>query len=199
MAQEQSHNTALEESYRLRGLDRANKSKMKVLEKFKAIHKDRYDYSQFVYTRRVDPSIVICKEHGSFEISAGNHLAGNGCNQRYLDSKSGWRLDTWIERANVAPSFDSFKVYIIECWNKDEHFFKIGKTFSTVQKRFVGKHKMPYEFKIIKTIENEDGRYIHKLEKELHKLSAANKYKPKLYFGGSLNECYSESLIIKTE
>ncbi len=49
------------------------------IEKARAVHGDRYDYSKTVYVRSKDKVIITCKEHGDFEQRAGGHLAGKGC------------------------------------------------------------------------------------------------------------------------
>ena len=49
------------------------------IEKARAKHGDRYDYSKTVYTRARDRVIITCKEHGDFEQVAANHTRGNGC------------------------------------------------------------------------------------------------------------------------
>jgi hypothetical protein len=51
-----------------------------VIEKFKTVHGDRYDYSKYVYPKRKElKGIVICKEHGEFETTRMHHEKGIGC------------------------------------------------------------------------------------------------------------------------
>jgi len=180
------------ESYRLRGLKRAEKRSKTILQRYKKIHGDRYDYSKHVYTKRGDLSTIICKKHGEFEMAPAGHLSGYGCNKCYQENRRSWTAESWKSMAVDAVSFDSFKVYILECWNKKERFFKIGMTFRRISDRFVGK-TLPYNYRVVKIIENEDAKYIHKLEKDLHKLNKSSRYKPKINFGGS-TECYSEPI-----
>ena len=45
----------------------------------KAIHGDRYDYSQTVYKGKRKKVTIICREHGPFEQWPDGHLAGQGC------------------------------------------------------------------------------------------------------------------------
>jgi hypothetical protein len=50
------------------------------IEKAKIIHNDKYDYSKVIYPNNAYEKVtIICKKHGEFEQSAGNHLAGQGC------------------------------------------------------------------------------------------------------------------------
>lgn len=45
----------------------------------RAVHGDRYDYSQAVYVNAQTPIVILCPEHGPFEQVATYHLDGNGC------------------------------------------------------------------------------------------------------------------------
>lgn len=49
------------------------------ISKFKEVHKDLYDYSEFKFTRAKDKSIISCREHGAFEQRPQNHAKGEGC------------------------------------------------------------------------------------------------------------------------
>jgi G:T-mismatch repair DNA endonuclease (very short patch repair protein) len=50
-----------------------------VLEKFRKIHGDRYDYCDTEYQTTHDIVMIKCKEHGSFQQSPHGHLHGQGC------------------------------------------------------------------------------------------------------------------------
>ena len=43
------------------------------------IHNNKYDYSMAKYNGSNKKIIIICKEHGSWECTAGSHLANHGC------------------------------------------------------------------------------------------------------------------------
>lgn len=50
------------------------------VERARAIHGDRYDYSRASYGKNCESHVsVICREHGEFKISPSNHLKGKGC------------------------------------------------------------------------------------------------------------------------
>lgn len=55
------------------------KTQEQVLAKFVAKHGDRYDYRQAVYVDSDTKMTVICREHGAFEITSGDHYSGKGC------------------------------------------------------------------------------------------------------------------------
>ena len=50
-----------------------------IIEKFKQVHGDKYDYSKVEYVSTHKHITVICPEHGEFQISPANHLKGQGC------------------------------------------------------------------------------------------------------------------------
>lgn len=70
------------------------------VERARALHGDRYDYSQTVYKDAKTPVTIICKIHGPFQQLPHNHLRGGGgcipCNKI-----EGRRLSvtTFLERA----------------------------------------------------------------------------------------------------
>lgn len=49
------------------------------IEKSRAIHGDKYDYSKVEYNGNRLPVTIICPEHGEFQQIAGEHLRGRGC------------------------------------------------------------------------------------------------------------------------
>ena len=58
-----------------------------LIEKFKEIHGNLYDYSQIEYKSYKEKVKVICKKHGVFLISISKHLQGQGCPEcRYIKS-----------------------------------------------------------------------------------------------------------------
>jgi hypothetical protein len=108
---------------------------------------------------------------------------------------NGWRKSVWLDNAKASGRFESFKVYKIRCYSEDEEFYKIGRTFISIEKRFHMNIEitasLPYFYEIIETIESDDGEYIWNLEVELHKKHKEYKYSPLKYFGGS-TECFSK-------
>lgn len=54
-------------------------SKEEVVNRFKEIHGDKYDYSKFNYINSITKGVIICPKHGEFLQSANVHLRGAGC------------------------------------------------------------------------------------------------------------------------
>ena len=55
------------------------KSLDQVLEDFRKVHGDRYDYSKVKYVAGTAKVIIICPKHGEFLKSPANHIKGQGC------------------------------------------------------------------------------------------------------------------------
>ena len=49
------------------------------IEKAKAVHGDKYDYSKVVYNGANEKVCIVCPEHGEFWQYPSNHLGGSGC------------------------------------------------------------------------------------------------------------------------
>src|ERR1035437_4322353 len=90
-----------------------------------AIHNNKYDYSLVEYSGSQINVIIICKEHGEFKQFPNSHLKGRGCPICSLITKGGWTSHKWLIKANKSMYFDSFKIYVIECYNDNERFIKI--------------------------------------------------------------------------
>lgn len=162
------------------------------INKANIVHNMYYDYSKTNYTGALNKTAIICPIHGEFLQRPSDHLAGTGCPKCAKD-KLGWTYTNWEDRALKSVNFESFKLYIIECWNDDERFIKIGKTFTSMGKRFNGKSTIPYEWKVLR-IEEGSARYISEKEVELHNKFKQERYVPKLVFGGS-TECFNRKII----
>lgn len=50
-----------------------------VIQRFKTIHGDKYDYSRIKYEGKLIPVEIICPEHGSFFVRPVDHWCGTGC------------------------------------------------------------------------------------------------------------------------
>jgi len=100
---------------------------------------------------------------------------------------STWRYRDWKKAGERSNNFDSFKVYVIKCYGNNEIFYKIGKTFNTLSRRF--SKDFPYEYEVTRVVVG-DADYISKLEKQLHRDNKDRTYVPKLQFNG-MYECFT--------
>ena len=110
-----------------------------VLDRFKKVHGDEYDYSLVEYGNNRTDVIIICHKHGEFQQKHFNHAKGSGC--RTCKSSKGERE---VERFLL---------------NKNIHYEK-QKKFSGCKKKL----ELPFDFWIprIKTIIEYDGEQHYK-------------------------------------
>ena len=152
-------------------------------------HGNKYDYSLTEYFNIKTKVNIICPIHGLFEQTPNNHLNGKGCRNCGLENGT-WQYHIWENKGLKSSNFDSFKVYIIECWNDTEKFYKIGKTFKTINSRFKGKQFMPYNYKVLNEYMG-TAQEISILENELKNKHKEHSYKPKNKFNG-MYECFNK-------
>lgn len=158
----------------------------------KEIHGELYDYSQVKWESATKKINILCNVdgHGLFAQTPNNHLSGKGCDKCRMDNRKikaiGWSLQMWEDSAKRSNNFDSFKVYIIRCWDEEEEFYKIGRTFTTVEERYKNRFKYNYEIinQIVMTSED-----CYQKEIELRQNNKSNKYTPLKKFNG-YTECY---------
>ena len=67
-----------------------------LINEFKAVHGDKYNYSKVEYNGAKNDIIIICKKHGEFKQEASVHKSGSGCkkcgnlnssNSKFIDEK----------------------------------------------------------------------------------------------------------------
>lgn len=162
------------------------------------LYYSNHEYSKFIYNCANCKSIITCKKHGDFEQTPSKHLENQGCgkcsnlrvSESMIKNPNGWNYTNWQKAGERSKNFDSFKVYIIRCWNESEEFYKIGKTFTTVDSRFKLKSMMPYNYEIITVSIFETSREASEYENSLQRINKKYSYKPNITFNGS-NECFS--------
>jgi len=160
------------------------------IRKAKKVHGDKYFYDKVNYINNSTKVEIICEKHGVFTQIPYNHLKGYGCKKCVIlegRRSLGFSPKSWLESAEKSPNFDSFKLYIIKCWNDEEVFYKVGITYTTIEKRF---KRFPYKYTVALLYE---GRCddMFKLEKSIHRRNKSSKYIPKKRFDG-YTECFSE-------
>ena len=169
------------------------------IEKADLVHSGKYTYSECKYVNSKQKVTITCSIHGNFDQTPKDHLQGKGCPicgrtktlNLYKDSD-------WETAGEKSPLFQGFQLYIVECWNHNEHFIKVGKTYTNIYKR-LRKNTLPYEFKILNQYYG-SAKFISELERNIHTTIKEFSYIPKISFGGRY-ECFSshiKELIITT-
>lgn len=195
--------------WKLKNPDYFNKNKLDPILKYEQrlkncneVHNHKYKYDKTDFTIlniNLEKSTIICPIHGDFLQKLFSHInRAYGCpkcaNEKSSVNNSknptGWGKSNWKKQGEQSRNFHSFKIYIIKCWNENEEFYKIGRTFKEVKNRFRCKVSMPYNYKVIYTIES-NAEKIFDIENMLKKDHEIYKYKPSIYFKG-INECFKK-------
>jgi len=155
------------------------------IEKAKKVHGGRYNYSLVNYKTADDKVTIICPEHGAFEVIASKHTnISRGCGKCSARKKTGgWSYSDWEKSAERSKNFDSFKLYIIRCFDDKEDFVKVGKTFMKLESRF---NQIPYQTEVISQIIG-TARYISELEQKVLKDNKNKRYTPLRDMHGKMN------------
>lgn len=86
----------------------------KFIEKARAIHGDKYDYSKVNYKHSQIKVTITCPEHGDFEQNPTNHILGGNCPDCVYGNRK-LSLDRFIEKAKAIHgnkyNYDNF-IYI---------------------------------------------------------------------------------------
>ena len=179
-------------------LQKPNINKDTWLSRFKDCGCENISYTRVAESFNAEEKItLICSVHGEFTQTPKDHLKSccTKCGREKSHSHSrenptGWSYSNWQKAGNRSKNFDSFKVYIIKCWNEEEEFYKIGKTFKTIEKRFEY-NNIPYEYEVVKLFVLESAKKASSLEKQLQKENKQYTYSPIKKFDGVF-ECFTQ-------
>ena len=75
-----------------------------VIEKFKSIHGDKYDYSKVQYNKMHEKVCIICPKHGEFFQTPSKHIRGQGCPKCGIEERAKKKTKTteqFIKEAKV--------------------------------------------------------------------------------------------------
>lgn len=168
--------------------------------KSQKVHNYKYDYSLVEYINARTKVKIICPLHGIFEVIPDSHInkihnciicgkEKSNYTRNLNNSGNGWNKTSWKNCAENSKKFSGYKLYIIKCYDNNEIFFKIGRTFRKIKERFEDKNSMPYKWECLLLYEDTHN-YIYNIERFLYKLKKDNSYIPIHSFNGK-KECYS--------
>lgn len=151
----------------------------------KEVHGDKYDYSKIVYTGCYEKIKVTCKKHGDYETTAYNFKQGRGCPKcAHEHSVTNVKaVEKYTEEVQSMPYF----VYLLELFNENEKFYKIGIT-NNINNR-TSQISSAYFVKVLDYIECSLIDAV-KHEEYLGILNNPNSYIPLIKFAGH-TECFS--------
>lgn len=148
-----------------------------ILQKFKDVHGDRYDYSKVSYNKSTEKVEIVCKTHGIFLQTPSCHMIGQGCPICGILDKKDPRLiglSSFIERSNI--KHNNFYSY-----TKSEYINGITKTivtcpthgdFNIIPKNHMNGSKCP-KCRVDENIK----RNTHTLEKFIKKANKKHNFK----------------------
>ena len=93
-------------------------TRSELINKFKKIHGNKYDYSKIEYKNTHTKICIICPEHGEFWQSPNGHLNGNGCpvcGNNKIRQKNSLEMNVFLERAKKKHNnfYDYSKVHYV--------------------------------------------------------------------------------------
>lgn len=136
-----------------------------IINEFREVHGDKYDYSKVEYVNSKTPVVIVCPIHGEFNQTPSAHLIGQGCpscSMSHLENKVNQIMRSCgidvIYETNLDGKLNRYSVdflipkknIIIECQG-GQHFYpafnrndigKATKIHENVLKRDIAKRKM---------------------------------------------------------
>lgn len=153
-------------------------------------HGDLFGYPNTIYVNARTRIKIECKIHGEFTQKPSHHIDGSGCPTCAIEERG---YSNWIPNCKKCKKCKPL-LYVIRCWDDEDEFYKVGKTFRSVYHRY-GKKKssrktMPYNYEIIQEVFG-TCEQVHVWERDLHRLfkKMGLSQCPKLKFEGK-TECY---------
>lgn len=138
---------------------------------------DKYSFDKTVYETATSNVTITCKTHGDFEQTPNRFLNGQICPKcTYKESTSNFH--TLKKRRNNSI------FYIIECYNNDERFIKLGVTTRSIKVRFRDSYDMPYNYNILREFRYANIDAPDAIETQLLRFTKTASYTPKIKFNG---------------
>lgn len=153
------------------------------IEKSKAVHGDKYDYSKVDYIGAKKEVIIGCDKHGYFNQVANYHLSGNGC------PECGLMCTGFSKTSYIRACPDGSNIYVFEICADDEKFVKVGISKNIKNRIRMITHESKYTVEIIYEKFVNDTSFLFDLERLTHREFSDFKYVPNLPFSGR-TECY---------
>ena len=130
-----------------------SKSKLKTKQKFINdaidVHGSKYDYSKVDYVHSDEDVEIVCPKHGSFWKKPSKHLAGQGCPECSNENSKGIYGYQWL-RENPDKHNDPCLIYLIEMYDDQESFLKLGLTKNSVRERYGSNQaRSGYEYEVL--------------------------------------------------
>ncbi len=125
-----------------------------------------------------------CKEHGIQSATPSKLLMGRGCPKCAIALRNNYSDSAWCSLCGDRNA----KLYWLKMQHGNEVWYKVGKTFQTIENRWWELKKLKISYEVLKVVQGPP-EYICKLERRFHRYYKKHHYVPKISFGGSLTEC----------
>lgn len=133
---------------------------------------------------------------GTFYQSPEVHRRSKGCRRCSREIFiNNWSFSDWEKKAKQSSHFESYKVYVIKCFNENEEFIKIGRTFNAIERRFRANSLKAYKYELLKEFIFDKPRECCEFEIFLHNKFKKYEYLPHEDFNGKY-ECFKCSTSI---
>jgi hypothetical protein len=150
------------------------------IEKAKAIHGDRYDYSLVEYVNSRTDVTIICADHGLFKQTGRKHLSEQGCP---VCAESGFN-----------PSKPGVLYYIAVSTDDGDTLYKIGITNTSVKSRFPALDLA--RIRVVRTWRFAVGRFAAEREAEiLYQYAGDRYYGPDILIGAGNTELFTHDVL----
>lgn len=70
----------------------------KIVDKFRKVHGDRYDYTNSIYKGYLSKMEIVCRKHGVFLQAPNSHINGSGCKKCMIEAQTK-TTDSFIKEA----------------------------------------------------------------------------------------------------
>lgn len=169
----------------------ANRSNIdEFTERANTVHQGLYDYSLAEYSTNNEKINILCKEHGTFAQIPQKHLDGQGCPSCAHLSRGFSRGS--FRRASERHDEGNAIFYMLECFNENENFYKIGITSISIEERYRKKNSLPYFYKVTLSAESQSDE-IFDFERKILREFKPYTHKPIIDFGGR-TECFRHEI-----
>lgn len=175
-------------SYEYRGNSRRGNTE-EFISNSLSVHGGKYSYELVEYKQALEKVTIICAIHGKFEQTPSKHLNGQGCPEcrKMLSGFSRTKFEISSEKSGRVA-----QLYLLNCFNEFESFYKIGITTHSVKERYRKSGAMPYAYDVIDIYQG-TGADVFNCEKEIFRRGLSERYTPRIFFQGS-TECFAVSL-----
>jgi len=106
-----------------------------IIEVFRKVHGDRYNYNEVDYKRGDEKVIITCKEHGDFLQTPANHRQGNNCP----------KCKVYHSYYRDREYYKDKRTILYHIFFPEYNLYKIGITISSVGQRFKYDKGLKYE------------------------------------------------------